>query len=87
MPDTKDPLVEELTRLMYIESKGDWGPQPIICRWCRCWLEYSDDSNGRPKELHKTDCFAAKFLGRPALQAGQYWSAGKLVYKPKSKEP
>ena len=51
---------------MPVPSRGDWGPQPIVCRWCGCWLDYSDSSEGRPEELHAPDCFAVKHLGRPA---------------------
>jgi hypothetical protein len=57
---------EELLRMMPVNSDHEWGPQPIVCRWCGCWLEYTDASPGRPDERHKEDCFAALYLGRPA---------------------
>lgn len=59
-------LKKELLSLMPVQSCSDWGPQPIICRWCDCWLEYGDDYSKKPKESHKKECFAAKYLGRPS---------------------
>lgn len=60
-------MKQELLRLMFIKSDSEWGPQPIICRWCGCWLEWGDDlSKGKPEEKHSIDCFAVRFLGRPS---------------------
>lgn len=61
-----DEMKKELLRLMPVRSDSDWGPNPIICRWCGCWLEYGDSSEGKPEEKHHKDCFAVKFLGRPS---------------------
>ena len=66
------PFVEamraELLSLMPEQSESEWTTQPVVCRWCGCWLEYGDVkpfSDERPEELHKSDCFAVKYLGRP----------------------
>lgn len=48
----------ELLRLMPVQNYGDWGPNPIVCRWCGAWLEYGDSSPGKPKEEHKAGCIA-----------------------------
>ncbi len=58
-------MERELLRLMFVKSDGDWGPCPIVCRWCGCWLEYDDNSKSKPDELHHPDCFATKVLNRP----------------------
>ena len=59
-------LFAELLNLMPIKSDGEWGPQPIKCRWCGAWLDYDDGrSKRKPEELHKANCFAALYLGRP----------------------
>lgn len=55
----------ELLRIMPVKTESGWGPDPIVCRWCGCWLEYTDNSEGKPDEHHKPDCFAAIHLGRP----------------------
>lgn len=65
MPQKSDELAEELIRLMPVQSDNGWGPNPIVCRWCECWLEYTDSSRGKPEERHAQDCFAVKFLNRP----------------------
>lgn len=59
----------ELLRLMPVQHDSDWGPNPIVCRWCGCWLKYGDNSSGKPVEDHAEDCFAARFLKRPARKA------------------
>ena len=59
-------LAAELRRLMPVKFQSDWGPQPIVCRWCECWLEYGDDSSERLEEEHDRNCFAVLHLGRPA---------------------
>jgi len=61
-----EAMKNELLRLMHVESNNDWGPSPIVCRWCGCWLRYGDRSAGRPVEEHETGCFAVAHLGRPS---------------------
>lgn len=63
--DHDKEMKHELLRLMRVYSDNDWSPQTIICRWCDCWLEYTDDSKSKPEENHKVSCFAARVLGRP----------------------
>lgn len=58
-------MKKELLNLMLMESRGSWGPTPLVCRWCECWLRYTDKSTGKPYENHAKDCFAVKMLGRP----------------------
>lgn len=60
-------MKQELLRLMEVQLDNDlgWGPDPFVCRWCHCWLRYSDDSRSKPREEHNKDCFAVKYLGRP----------------------
>ena len=60
-----DAMETELLSLMEVWPDTSWGPDPYVCRWCGCWLRYSDSSEGRPKEAHDAECFAAKHLGRP----------------------
>lgn len=55
----------ELLRTMKARVDSGWGPNPIVCKWCHCWLEWGDGSPGAPKEEHKKDCFAVRHLGRP----------------------
>ena len=58
---------QELLRLMFVKSDSDWGPCPIVCRWCGCWLEWDDGvSTGKPEEKHRQDCFAVRNLERPS---------------------
>lgn len=61
MKSKEKVLVDELLALMPVESDGDWGPQPITCRWCACWLE-----SIRAVE-HEPDCFAVEYLGQKAV--------------------
>lgn len=58
-------LVNELVKLMYVQDEGEWGPNPVRCRWCGCWLSYSDGSTEKPIEKHESSCFAAVYLNRP----------------------
>lgn len=65
MTATEVALRAELLRLMPVNSDNSWGPNPVVCRWCACWLEYNDNSQSKPAELHEPTCFAAVHLGRP----------------------
>jgi hypothetical protein len=58
-------LKKELLDGMKVRLDSDWGPNPIVCTWCHCWLEYGDSSPGAPEEKHKKWCFAALHLNRP----------------------
>lgn len=54
-------------RKMATGHKGEeWGPDPVICMWCSCWL-YSLNHNYEVSEVHdgahKADCLAVKYLG------------------------
>jgi hypothetical protein len=59
-------LKKELLDLMETTFESDWGPNPVVCRWCKCWLRYNDLSKGTPVEAHNKNCFAARCLGRPS---------------------
>jgi len=65
MTATKEALRAELLRLMLVNSDNSWGSNLGVCRWCQCWLEYTDQSKGKPVEMHEPTCFAAVHLGRP----------------------
>jgi hypothetical protein len=58
-------LREELLKGMRARLDSDWGPNPIVCKWCHCWLAYGDGSPETLKEEHKKGCFAVVHLGRP----------------------
>ena len=70
MSDTKtiEAMRSELLDLMPVATDSDWGPQPIVCRWCGCWLRYGDKSEGKPIENHARDCFAHLHLDRPGTK-------------------
>jgi hypothetical protein len=63
--DMNELMRKELLRLMPVKSDGDWGPQPMMCRWCNCCLSYTDGPEGQRIEKHKPNCFAVTILGRP----------------------
>lgn len=50
---------------------GDWGPDPVVCRFCYCWL-YSKDQYGKVTEVHagahRKECLAVKYLGAPTAK-------------------
>lgn len=58
----------ELVRIMPVDRHSDWGPSLVVCRWCSCWLAYSDNSEGKPEEAHDATCFAVRLLKRPAVK-------------------
>lgn len=64
-----EEMKAELLHLMRVKSNSDWGPSPIVCRWCACWLDYGDKI-GKPKEEHTPKCFAVRILGRPTGAKG-----------------
>lgn len=66
---SNDPRCVELLRLMRTRNNGDWGPNPIVCRWCGCWLEYGDGSREKIDEEHDPACFAVQHLNRPARKS------------------
>lgn len=65
-PASAAAMQAELLKLMKVRVGGDWGPDPLVCRWCKTWLEYTDSSPGKPPGLHTPDCFAVLHLGQPA---------------------
>ena len=63
-----DALKAELIKLMPVFNDADWGPQYYTCRWCGCYVGSEPDfiKEGGNWQLHKEDCFAVKYLGRPS---------------------
>lgn len=50
------------------KPEREWGPDPVICRWCGCWLYSTSTSRwGEVSEVHdgahKPDCIAVRYLG------------------------
>ena len=55
-------LKKELLNLMCVKVTGEWGPEPIICRWCNAWL------NNDEHDKHNSNCFAVKYLDQKSFK-------------------